>query len=121
MKKVILVVEDDSDLRETLDQVLRAAGFEVRAAANGRQALQALSSREASLVLLDLRMPEMDGLEFRRRQLEDPGIASIPVLVISGDSRAREEASLLGFRRFLNKPFREEDLLSLISDCVRPN
>ncbi|HKA35558.1 MAG TPA: response regulator [Thermoanaerobaculia bacterium] len=122
MRKLILVVEDDNDLRETLLDVLDRAGFEVVIAANGEEALATLESgRPTALVLLDLHMPVMDGLEFRRRQLESIGLSDVPVLVITGDRQGQSEARRLGFERFLSKPFGEEDLLKSVTESVKPN
>ena len=115
MRKRILVVEDDRDLRETILAALEGEGFDVDTAANGREALDALETRrQTSLILLDLRMPVMDGLEFRRRQLASPLLASVPVVLLSGDSRGDQQASSLGFALSMKKPIGEPDLLAVV-------
>lgn len=115
MRNAILVVEDDNDLRATLLEVLEGAGLDVIMAANGQEALRALASERAtSLILLDLKMPVMDGLEFRRRQLENPRLASVPVVLVSGDSRGQSEADRFGFACSVKKPFGVTELLAIV-------
>jgi CheY-like chemotaxis protein len=81
---VVLLVEDDRELREMMTQLLDSCGISVRTASNGLAALmQARQEPLPRVVLLDLMMPVMDGWEFRRRQLADATIASIPVIVVS--------------------------------------
>ena len=110
----ILAVEDDADLRGTILEVLENAGFDVVMAANGQEALQALAlDRRTSLILLGLKMPVMDGLEFRCRKLQNPLLASVPVALVSGDSRGQAEANRLGFAGSLKKPFGVPELLAL--------
>ncbi len=122
MRKLILVVEDDPDLRETLLEVLEDEGFEVLMAADGGEALAALEERRgAALVVLDLGMLGMDGLEFLRRQLASPVLSSVPVVVLSGDSKGQNKARTMGFGQILAKPFREEDLLQVVSASCKPN
>ncbi len=78
-----MVVEDDHLIREAIVEALDEEGFEVIEAANGREALDKLHARRASLVLLDLMMPVMDGWQFREAQLHDPELSGIPVVVLS--------------------------------------
>jgi CheY-like chemotaxis protein len=81
----ILVIEDDDDVRDSLSTFLQEEGYQVRTAANGRDALELLATDPVvCLILLDLTMPVMDGWEFRRRQREDPRLAHIPVVLVTG-------------------------------------
>ena len=82
----ILVIEDDTDIREALVFLLESEGYEVAAAENGKAALDLLSQgRNPELILVDLFMPVMDGLTFRKKQLGRPEIAKIPVILMSAD------------------------------------
>ncbi|MFH0901209.1 MAG: response regulator [Pseudomonadota bacterium] len=111
----ILVVDDDSDIREALCQVLQDEGHHVVAAANGKEAFDHLrSSLRPRLILLDLMMPIMNGWEFRTEQLRDEALASIPVVIISADREARKKAVSIGAAGFLQKPIQLESLLSII-------
>ena len=81
----ILVVDDDTDLRETLGELLTEGGFDARLAENGRVALEVLRSgtHHPRLILLDLMMPEMNGWQFREEQLKDEALREIPVIVMT--------------------------------------
>ncbi|HEY7287183.1 MAG TPA: response regulator [Vicinamibacterales bacterium] len=81
----ILVVDDDSAVRRAVARFLRAEGLDVLEASNGEEGLTRLrEAPEVSAILLDLRMPIMDGWTFRRAQRQDPAIADIPVVIMSG-------------------------------------
>jgi CheY-like chemotaxis protein len=78
----VLVVEDDSDLREMMVQWLGMLGYRVRAAKHGAEAMDALrGGLRPRVIILDLMMPVMDGWEFRREQLRDPRLRHIPVVI----------------------------------------
>jgi DNA-binding response OmpR family regulator len=84
----VLVIEDDTTLRELLEQALHREGFAPITAPNGAEALLLLRSGvPAKVILLDLLMPVMDGWAFRREQRSDPRLANIPVIVTSGADR----------------------------------
>lgn len=85
----MLLVDDDADMRTMYGRRLMADGFDVRFAADGPQALDA-ANRSLDLVLLDVRMPGMDGLEVLRRLKDDAGMAGVPVVMLSNE---REESS----------------------------
>jgi CheY-like chemotaxis protein len=107
-----LIVDDDELIRLTLETFLIEENFDVRVARHGAEALQiALHQWRPDIILLDLMMSEMDGLEFRSRQKETPGLANIPVVIISGAHQLRERAQALGAAAVIPKPFDLNDVL----------
>jgi CheY-like chemotaxis protein len=85
MASNVLVVDDDPNLVRLMSKFLKLEGFAPVPAANGEEALAYLrSGGDASVILLDLRMPVMDGWAFRRAQRGDPALAAIPIVVMSG-------------------------------------
>jgi CheY-like chemotaxis protein len=85
MASNVLVVDDDPNLVRLMSKFLKLEGFDPVPAANGQEALAYLrAGGDASVILLDLRMPVMDGWEFRRAQRGDPALAAIPIVVLSG-------------------------------------
>jgi CheY-like chemotaxis protein len=85
MAASVLVVDDDPNLVRLMSKFLKLEGFAPVPAANGLEALAYLrSGGDVSVILLDLRMPVMDGWTFRREQRGDPGLASIPIVILSG-------------------------------------
>jgi CheY-like chemotaxis protein len=104
----ILVVDDDPDLREFLRLMLTSMGFEVISAANGQEALDVLESHNPDLILLDMKMPVMNGWEFCRAVDGRDACPPIVVLTAAPDPAARAaEAHADGW---LGKPFEYEDL-----------
>ncbi len=113
----LLVVEDDDMIREALTELLRDEGALVTAAANGREALQALrSSSGTDLILLDLMMPVMDGWEFRVDQRADPQLAPIPLIAMSADMSAKARA--IAADAYLRKPLDFNELVGRIRAVV---
>jgi CheY-like chemotaxis protein len=116
----ILVVDDDPDIRETFETLLDMEGYRVRTAGDGRAALEALEKEPARLVLLDLMMPVMNGLETLARIRGSPRLSSIPVIVITAFGRmAKElEAKRLEAQGFFEKPCDFDALLAQIGRLV---
>jgi CheY-like chemotaxis protein len=115
----VLVVDDDRDIRETLQELLEDEGYPAMGAKNGADALARMHERRPSLVVLDLFMPVMDGAEFRRRQLEDPALADVPVLVVSAAAGLDERVEAMRPDGYLEKPIRLERLLELVARFCR--
>lgn len=94
----VLVVEDNVDVREMMQILLEDAGYDVRAAANGREALASMRACRPSLVLLDLDMPVMDGWEFRRRQIADDRLSDVPVICVTASCNVLDVTTEMNIR-----------------------
>lgn len=115
MTQKLLVVEDEADLRASVAEVLRLEGYEVDTAGNGQEAMEALGEGKLpSLIVLDLMMPVMDGWEFRRRQLDSPEMADIPVLLFTSAKDLDEAERELNPVGILEKPVSIATLLDAI-------
>jgi two-component system, chemotaxis family, chemotaxis protein CheY len=113
-KEYVLVVEDDPDIRAIICDILTDDGYEVVGVPNGKEALDQLHAREqAELILLDLMMPVMDGATFRHRQLAEPALSSIPVMVVSACADTVDPVSA---NAVLDKPFAVESLLGKVHE-----
>ena len=111
----ILVVEDDSTLRNAMGDLLEEEGISVTPAENGQVGLDLLrAGARPCLVLLDLHMPLVDGFTFRRRQLEDPRIAGIPVVVMTGQPGSAHEAERLDVALTMSKPVAPSRVLGIV-------
>lgn len=84
MQPTILVVEDDRELLELVSEALTEYGFTVHEARDGLAALASARASKPTIILLDAMLPRMSGLEFRARQSRDPGLADVPVVVMTG-------------------------------------
>ncbi|MCU1279628.1 MAG: two-component response regulator [bacterium] len=113
----LLVIEDDDGVRDSIAAILREEGHTVETAGGGNEALRLLRERPLpSLIVLDLMMPGMDGIEFRREQLADPQLRDIPVIIISARPDVALQAAELGAEDFLQKPMSFEELLHLVQN-----
>ena len=111
----ILLVEDDPDIRDGIADILRGAGKTVVEAEDGQDALVKLEQVDRPcLILLDLRMPRMDGFEFLRRLNEHPDAPDFPVLVLSAHASVAAAQHYPGVLGTLRKPFPISSLLSWV-------
>src|SRR5215208_269699 len=111
----VMVVEDDFTIRETLRELLEDEGYRVTQAANGAEALACLRTNGTPrLILLDLMMPVMDGLEFRRAMQKDPRLSEIPVIVLSADLALDQKVGPMRVEGYLSKPFELDQLLHTV-------
>jgi CheY-like chemotaxis protein len=116
----VLIVEDDRDVREMLAALLSMEGFYALGAEDGLEALHLLRTvrhrapQTPCLVLLDLKMPRLGGHEFRRAQLGDPVVASVPVALMSGAVDLESRAQDLGAVASVPKPIDVDALLDVV-------
>ncbi len=110
-----MIVDDSLSMRKLIKKVIELSGFDVEEfleAANGREALQLLEDHWVDLVLCDIHMPEMDGLELLRRMRQEEVLGRIPVIMISTEGREEvlKEAQELGAKGYVKKPFSPEKI-----------
>ena len=115
MSALVMLVEDDPDIREMICALLELEGWRVIAYSNGTEALDALRAQSDPpfLILLDLMMPVMNGWQFLAEQERDPSLSGIPVVVLSGDVREGAPGSL-HVDGYLRKPIDLDVLLATV-------
>lgn len=119
MAKKILLVDDEPDLLEVTRMRLEKSGYEVIAAANGKDALNALQRVAPDMVLLDLLLPDIRGEEICRKIKSDPKFKDIPVILFTASTSAVAQISLeYGAQGYINKPFEAEELLKMIKEFI---
>jgi DNA-binding response OmpR family regulator len=116
MKKKILVVDDEDDILQFLELVLREKGYDVVTAASGQEALTRAQIEKPDLVLLDIMMPQMDGWEVLKLLRVDDETADIPVAMLSARTEAKDRVQGLqeGAIDYICKPFALQELLEKI-------
>jgi len=116
-QRTVLVVEDDFDVLSSIAEAIRDEGYHVITAANGHQALAQVEQEGPDLILLDLMMPQMDGWHFvaelRRRFPKN----ETPIVLLSAVERLAQQASNLGIKYYLRKPFRLQDIARITREC----
>lgn len=120
--KKILVGEDSSIILNLTKNVLAFENYQMKAAKNGKQVLELLTNENFDLILLDISMPIMDGVECTKkiRNLSDPIKRNIPIVAISGNSAdlTPEEFRKLGFNEFIQKPLNYDFVLATVKKLV---
>jgi two-component system, chemotaxis family, chemotaxis protein CheY len=111
----VLIVDDSSSMRLVIKKTIRASGFEVGAyweAADGWQALEILSDEWVDLVLTDINMPNMNGLELITEMKKDNALESIPVVMVTteGSEKIVDKCMAIGAKGYIKKPFMPEDI-----------
>lgn len=114
----ILVVEDDPALRDTLAEVLRDGGHDVRVAGDGEAALATIDTWEPQLIVLDLMMPRMDGFAFVQAQRSRVGSPTAKVLLLSAAHGVEAAAVELRADAWLVKPFGLDDVLAAVDQLL---
>lgn len=112
----ILIVEDDDQNRELLRDLLNMKGYHTLEAENGENALKAVLKELPDLILLDIQLPEIDGVEVARRLKSNPETRSIPIIAITAHAMKGYGESLIkqGFSAYVSKPFVMNEFLEVI-------
>ncbi len=125
MESDILVVDDSAAIRKILQRVLRQTGMSIRTiheAGDGREALEALKAHKVDLVLTDINMPKMDGLQFLAALKSSPDSRRIPVVMITteGGETKVAEAVRLGAAGYVRKPFTADQIKEKLAGLLEP-
>lgn len=113
----VLVVDDEAPIREVLALTLRAEGYDVVEAAEGAEALHVADLERPDVILLDLKMPGMDGPEFARRYKGRPG-GTASIIVITAAQHGEQQAADVDLCAYLAKPFDLDTLVSMVRECA---
>ena len=121
LDQLVLVIEDDEAQRVLLTRVLQREGYFVLAAGDGEAGLQAIAQRDPRVVLLDLNLPDVGGLEICRRLRVDPKTATLPVIVLTAHGSVSDMVSALdaGADDFIAKPFQLAELMARLRSAMR--
>lgn len=116
MKPTILVADDEPSIVLSLQVLLQKAGFEVRIARNGEEAIAAVEEGKPDLVLLDAMMPKRDGFDVCQTLRADPAYDDMPIIMLTAKSRdvERQKGMALGASDYVTKPFSTRDLVTLV-------
>ena len=117
MQKTILITDDSVMIRRILGQLLQGLGFKILLAENGQKGYDLAKSEKPDLIIMDIEMPVMTGIEATRQIKNDPETASIPVLIFTSLGREEdiEQANKAGCSGFLNKPICEDELREAVN------
>lgn len=114
----VLVVDDDTSILDTVSSILSGEGYDVVSAATGQEALAAVARKQPLLILLDMRMPVMDGWAVARA-LREQGI-NVPIVVMTAAESAKRWADEVGAEGYLAKPFGLDELLATVERFRKP-
>ena len=118
---LILLVDDEPSIRETVSFILEMEGYRVVTAENGEEALEQIRRLQPPVVLLDAMMPRRDGFDVCRTVKSDPALAATKIVMLTalGQKADQERAMAAGADFYMTKPFDEEDLLALLGRLTR--
>ncbi|MHC1744219.1 MAG: response regulator [Syntrophobacteraceae bacterium] len=120
MSKLIMTVDDSTSVRQMVGFTLREAGYEVVEAVDGKDALTKLNGSSVHMVLTDLNMPNMDGIQLIRSLRATPACKFIPIVMLTTESQAekKQEGKAAGATGWIVKPFKPEQLLAVVKKVL---
>lgn len=121
MGKTVLIVDDSASMRQLVSFALRDAGYDVIDAINGKDAMNKLNGTKIEMVITDLNMPEMDGIEFIKQVRNNPGYKFTPIVMLTTESQEskKQEGKQAGASGWIVKPFMPEQLIDIVKKFAR--
>jgi two-component system chemotaxis response regulator CheY len=122
MSKTVMIVDDSSSLRTVVSLALKRAGYDVVEAEDGQDALAKLDGRKLNLIVSDVNMPRMDGIQFVTQVKQHPRYKFTPVIMLTteGQDAKKEQGRAAGAKAWITKPFNPPILLDAVSKLVLP-
>lgn len=122
MAKTILIVDDSSSLRSVVGTALKSAGYEVIEAEDGKHALTKLNGQKIHLIISDVNMPNMNGIEFLKASKQIPAYKFTPVIMLTTESAEEKkmQGQAGGAKAWMVKPFQPPQLLNAVSKLILP-
>jgi two-component system, chemotaxis family, chemotaxis protein CheY len=126
MAFTVLIVDDSSSMRAVIKKTIKVSGFNVGqflTAEDGRDAMKVLSAEWVDLVLTDINMPNMNGIELIKKMKEDDILKAIPVVIVTteGSEKVKKQSMDLGASALIKKPFRPEDIRNALNRIMGEN
>ncbi len=120
MSKIIMAVDDSASVRQMVGFTLKQAGYQVLEAVDGKDALSKVEGSGVQMMLTDLNMPNMDGIELIRRMRANPSFKFIPIVLLTTESQPekKQEGKTAGATGWIVKPFKPEQLLAVIKKVL---
>ena len=117
----VLIVEDDPEINQLLSAYAQIAGFTADCALTGEDALSAVADHQYDLIILDVMLPDIDGMEIASRLRSNPVTSSVPIIVLTAltADATRRRALELGVQAFLNKPFDPDELIRVMKKWAK--
>ncbi len=116
MNRTIITAEDSSSLRGLMSSTLQEAGYQVIEAYDGQEALERLAEQEVGMLITDLNMPRLDGIDLIREVRKEPANRFLPIVMLTSDTESgrRQEGKEAGASAWIQKPFKPEQLLKVV-------
>ncbi len=120
MKRTVLAIDDALTMRKLVSFTLRTAGLDVVEAPDGADAIELLKTRTFDLIITDVNMPKLNGIEFTRQARQLPNGKTVPILMLTTESDAEKKAlaRAAGASGWIVKPFQQEQLLAVVSKVL---
>jgi len=120
MGKVIMTADDSASIRQMVSFTLSQAGYEVMAAKDGKDALSQLNGSSVHMLITDLNMPNMDGIQLIREVRSNPAYKFMPIIMLTTESQAekKQEAKAAGATGWIVKPFKPEQLVGVVKKVL---